>query len=46
VCVIDPDERRALRYSPTDPGGVLVDELRTENPEITIVLTDLLFVLD
>jgi Uma2 family endonuclease len=42
VWVIDPDERRALSYSPADPGGALVDELRTEQPEIIIPLADLL----
>lgn len=46
VRVVDPDERRALSYSPADPGGALVDELRTQNPEIRIPLTDLFSVLD
>ena len=46
VWVIDPDERRALSYTPADPGGTLVDELRTENPEMTIPLADLLSVVD
>jgi Uma2 family endonuclease len=46
VWVIDPDERRALSYSPADPGGALVDELRTHDPDITIPLGDLLSVLD
>ena len=46
VWVIDPDERRAMSYSPSDPGGTLVDELRTEDPEITIPLGDLLAALD
>ena len=46
VWVIDPDERRALSYSPADPGGVLVDELRTKNPDLTIPLADLLSALD
>jgi Uma2 family endonuclease len=46
VWVIDPDERRALTYSPADPGGDLVEMLRTENPEITIPLGELLAVLD
>jgi Uma2 family endonuclease len=46
VWVIDPDERRALSYSPADPGGALVDELRTEQPEIIIPLADLLAALD
>lgn len=46
VWVIDPDERRALSYSPADPGGALVDELRTQDPEITIRLADLLSALD
>ena len=41
VWVIDPDERRALSYSPTDVGGTLVDELRTQNPDITVSLSDL-----
>lgn len=46
VWVVDPDERRALSYSPDAPGGALVDELRTHQPEITIALADLLSVLD
>jgi Uma2 family endonuclease len=46
VWVIDPDERRALTYSSADPGGDLVEVLRTENPDITIPLGDLLAVLD
>lgn len=46
VWVIDPDERRALSYSPADPGGALVDELRTHDPDIAIPLADLLSVLD
>ena len=44
--VIDPDERRAMSYSPTSPGGALVDELRTENPPIAIPLADVLSALD
>lgn len=46
IWVIDPDERRALSYSPADPGGALVDELRTDDPNIAITLADLLSVLD
>jgi len=46
VWVIDPDERRALSYSQTNPGGTLVDEFRTENPAIAIPLQDLLAALD
>lgn len=46
VWVIDPDERRALSYSPDAPGGTLVDELRTKNPAIAIPLVDLLTALD
>ena len=46
VWVVDPDERRALSYSPADPGGILVDELRTQNPDLTIPLADLLSALD
>ena len=46
VWVIDPDERRALTYSPADPGGDLVEMLWTENPDITIPLGELLAVLD
>ncbi len=46
VWVIDPDERRALSYSAGDPGGTLVDELRTQNPDITIPLPGLLAALD
>ena len=45
VWVIDPDDRRAMSYSPANPGGALVDELRTHNPEITIPLAELLSVL-
>jgi Uma2 family endonuclease len=43
--VIDPNERCAMSYSPADPGGTLVDELRTQDPEITIPLADLLSAL-
>lgn len=46
VWVIDPDERRAMSYSPADPGGALVDELRTHNPPVMIPLADLLSVLE
>jgi Uma2 family endonuclease len=46
VWVIDPDERRALSYSPANPGGELVEELRTENPSVSIPLADLLAALD
>jgi Uma2 family endonuclease len=46
VWVIDPDERRALSYSTSAPGGSLVGELRTADPEIVIPLDDLLSVLD
>ena len=46
VWVIDADERRALSYTPADPGGTLVDELRTHDPEITVKLQDLLAALD
>jgi Uma2 family endonuclease len=46
VWVIDPDERRAMSYSPADPGGALVDELRTQNPDLHIPLADLLSALD
>jgi Uma2 family endonuclease len=46
VWVIDPDERRALSHSPADPGGALVDELRTENPDLSIPLAGLLSALD
>lgn len=46
VWVVDPDERRALNYSPTNPGGTLVTVLRTESPEMAIPLADLLSVLD
>ena len=46
VWVVDPEERRALCYSPAFPGGALVEELRTENPSIAIPLADLLSALD
>jgi Uma2 family endonuclease len=46
VWVIDPDERRALIYSSADPGGTLVEELQTRNPEIAIPLADVLSALD
>ena len=46
VWVVDPEERRALCYSPAFPGGALVEELRTENPSIAISLADLLSALD
>jgi Uma2 family endonuclease len=41
VWVVDPDERRALCYTPSDPGGALVDDLRTANPDLHIPLTEL-----
>jgi len=46
VWIIDPDERRALSYSPADPGGTLIDQLRTQNPDITIPLAELLSALN
>ena len=46
VWVVDPDERRALSYSKANPGGTLVTDLRTENPEIVVPLTELWSVLD
>ena len=46
VWVVDPDERRALSFSAAHPGGVLVDVLRTENPEIALPLAHVLSVLD
>lgn len=46
VWVVDPDERRAMIYTPTDPGGALVDELRTSAPDITIPLAELFAALD
>lgn len=46
VWVVDPDERRALSYSPAEPGGTLVDQLQTHDPDIAIPLADLLSVLD
>jgi Uma2 family endonuclease len=46
IWLIDPAERRALCYSSSDPGGTLVDLLRTDDPEISIPLEDLLSALD
>jgi Uma2 family endonuclease len=46
VWVIDPDERRALSYAPSNPGGTLVEELRTQSPDITFQLSDVLSALD
>jgi Uma2 family endonuclease len=46
VWIVDPAERRALRYSSGDPGGLLVDVLRTDDPEIIISVADLLSALD
>jgi len=46
VWVVDPDERRALSYSPADPGGTLVDVLRTQNPDLAVPLANLLSALD
>ena len=45
VWVIDPEERRALSYSPTNPGGVLTEALRTEHPDILMPLDHVLSVL-
>ncbi len=42
VWVVDPQERQALVYSRQNPGGVLADVLRTENPTIEIPLASLL----
>jgi Uma2 family endonuclease len=41
VWVIDPDERRAMSYSRSNPGGSLVEQLRTSDPAIAIPLHDL-----
>jgi len=41
VWVIDPDERRALSYSPAVPGGTLVDVLETRSPDLSVPLVDL-----
>lgn len=38
VWVIDPQEKRALRYSQKDRGGAECDVLRSENPAIEIPL--------
>ena len=46
VWVIDPDERRALSYSPAEPAGRLVDVLETRSPDIAFPLTDLFSALD
>lgn len=46
VWVVDPEERRAMSYSPANPGGALVTELRTERPDLAVSLADLLSVLD
>jgi Uma2 family endonuclease len=46
IWVIDPDERRALSYSPGVPGGTLVDVLRTNDPDVSIPLASVLAVLD
>ena len=46
VWIVDPDERRAMRYSASDPGGSLVEELQTTDPDITISLAELLSALD
>ena len=45
VWVIDPDERRALSYSPANPGGMLTETLRTERPDIVVPLGDVLSAL-
>jgi hypothetical protein len=44
--VIDPDERRARSYSPVRPGGVLADELRTDNPPLELTLAQVFSALD
>lgn len=41
VWVIDPEERRALSFSPQSPAGTLVGELRTEHPDLAIQLDEL-----
>ena len=42
VWLIDPEERRALIYSPQVPTGQLTEVLRTENPAIEIPLASVL----
>jgi len=46
VWVVDPDERRALSYSPAIPGGTPADILRTQNPDLAVPLADLFSALD
>lgn len=46
VWVIDPDERRAMVCSAATPGGALTEELRTNDPEVSLPLGDVLAVLD
>ena len=38
IWLIDPEEKKAICYSKQNPGGVLCDVLRTENPLIEIPL--------
>ena len=40
VWVIDPQEKSALSFTAENPGGVLCDVLRTQNPGIEIPLAD------
>jgi Uma2 family endonuclease len=46
VWAVDPDERRALSYSPSSPGGALVSVLRTDHPALAVPLKDVLCALD
>ncbi len=41
IWVIDPDERRALCYIPSDPGGTLVEDLDTHDPDLHVPLATL-----
>ena len=42
IWVIDPEERKAIIYSQSQPAGVLSDILRTENPAIEIPVAEAL----
>jgi Uma2 family endonuclease len=38
IWLVDPEDRKAISYSPQNPAGSLCDVLRTANPEIEIPL--------
>jgi Uma2 family endonuclease len=46
VWLVDPDERKAITYSQSNPAGMLCDVLRTVNPAIELALSSVFEALD